>query len=81
MLPPAALLAATVVTARFLGSNILLDLAVAAFAAAASVALSYFFSEDWRTLMLSLVNRARVFIGGLTNRAKPSPPVNTNAQK
>jgi O-antigen/teichoic acid export membrane protein len=81
LLPPGALLAATVVTARFLGSNILLDLAVAAFAAAASVALSYIFSEDWRTLMLSLVNRVRIFIGGLTNRAKPSPPVNTNAQK
>ena len=81
LLPPAALLAATVVTARFLGSNILLDLAVAAFAAAASVALSYIFSEDWRTLMLSLMNRVRIFIGGLTNRAKPSPPVNTNAQK
>ena len=81
LLPPAALLAATLVMARFLGSNILVDLSVAAFAASASVALGCLFSEDWRTLILAQVNRTRVFFGNMTSRAKPSPPVNTNPQK
>ena len=66
LLPPGALLVATLFMARFLGSNILLNLLVAAFAAAGSAALSFLFSEDWRTLMLGLVNRARGFLGSLT---------------
>ncbi len=66
LLPPGALLAATLVAARFLGSNILLDLLVATVAALASVLLSFLFSEDWRTLILGLVNRARAFVGSLT---------------
>ena len=66
LLPPGALLAATLVAARFLGSNILLDLLVATIAALASVVLGFFFSEDWRILILGLLNRARVFVGSLT---------------
>ena len=66
LLPPGALLAATLVAARFLGSNILLDLLVATIAALASVVLSFLFSEDWRILILGLVNRARAFVGSLT---------------
>jgi O-antigen/teichoic acid export membrane protein len=81
LLPPGALLAATLVMARFLGSNILVNFLVAALVASASVALGYVFSEDWRTLILAQVNRARGFLGSLTNRAEPIPPVNTNAQK
>jgi O-antigen/teichoic acid export membrane protein len=72
LLPPAALLVATLFMARFLGSNILLNLLVAGSAAAASAALSFLFSEDWRILMLGLVNRARGFVGSLT--ANTSPP-------
>ena len=56
LLPPGALLAATLVAARFLGSNILLDLLVATIAALASVVLGFFFSEDWRILILGLLN-------------------------
>jgi O-antigen/teichoic acid export membrane protein len=81
LLPPAALLVASLIMARFLGSNILANLFVGALVASASVALGYLFSEDWRRLTLAQVNRARVFLGGLNNRAKPAPPVNTNAQK
>ena len=81
LLPPAALLVASLVMARFLGSSILVNFVVAAFAGSASVALGYLFSEDWRRLILAQVNRARIVLGGLTNRAKPISPVNTNAQK
>lgn len=57
LLPPAALLVATLVVARFfLGSNVLVDLLVAAFVASAAIALSLVFSEDWRSFMRSLVN-------------------------
>jgi O-antigen/teichoic acid export membrane protein len=73
LLPPGALLVGTVVLGHSLGSNIFLHLLVAAFTASFAAALSYFFSEDWRTIILGLVKRALV--------AKPSPPVNTNSQK
>ena len=66
LLPPGALLVATLVAARFVGSNILLDLLIATIAASASLVLGFFFSEDWRTLILGLVNRARAFVGSLT---------------
>jgi O-antigen/teichoic acid export membrane protein len=69
LLPPAALLAATLVMGRFLGFNVLLDFLVAAFAACAAVALSYVFSEDWRALMQGPIGRARVFVGGLTAKS------------
>jgi O-antigen/teichoic acid export membrane protein len=81
LLPPAALLVATWVIARLLGSNLPLDVVAAAFAGTISVALSYFFSEDWRALILAQLNRTRVFFGSLTNRVKPSAPVNANPQK
>jgi hypothetical protein len=81
LLPPGALLVASLVMARFLGSNILENFVVAAFAASASVALGCLFSEDWRALMLAQLNQTRVFLGNLSNRAKSSPPVNTNPQK
>jgi len=41
-------------------------LLVATIAALASVVLSLLFSEDWRILILGLVNRARAFVGSLT---------------
>jgi O-antigen/teichoic acid export membrane protein len=81
LLPPGALLVAALVMSRFLGSSIFVDFPVAAFTAAAAFALGYLFSEEWRGLILAQVNRARVGLGSLTNRAKPIPPVNTNAQK
>ena len=79
--PPGALLAASLVIARFLGPNVLVALPVAAFAASASVALGCLFSEDWRTLILAQVNRTRVVFGNMTNRARSSQPVNTNPHK
>ena len=72
---------ATLVLGRSLGSNILVDLLVAGLTAIAAVALGYLFSEDWRALILGLMKRARVFVGGPAKRAKPASPVNTNAQK
>jgi O-antigen/teichoic acid export membrane protein len=81
LLAPGALLAATLVMARVLGSSILENFFVAALAACTSVALGCLLSEDWRTLILTQVSRTRVFFGSLTNRAKPSPPVNTTPQK
>jgi len=48
-------------------------------AASSSVALGYLFSEDWRSLILAQASRARIVLGGLTSRAKPISPVNTNA--
>jgi O-antigen/teichoic acid export membrane protein len=79
LLPPAALLLATLVMAHFLNSSLVITFPVAAFIGAASFVLGYLFSEDWRRLTLAQVNRARVFLGSLT-RAKPTiPPV--NAQK
>jgi O-antigen/teichoic acid export membrane protein len=81
LLPPGALLIVALVLSRSLGSDPLLDFLVAALTAFAAVALSYVFSEDWRTLIIGLAKRARGFASGPANRAKPSPPVNTNAQK
>ena len=78
LLPPAALLVAGLVVSRFLDSSLVTTFPVAAFIGAASFVLGYLFSEDWRRLTLAQVNRARVFLGGLT-RAKPIPPI--NAQK
>jgi O-antigen/teichoic acid export membrane protein len=79
--PPAALLAASLVVSRFLGSNIIENFLVASFAGAASIALGCLFSEDWRALILGQMNRTRVFLSSLTGRAKPAPPVSTNPQK
>jgi hypothetical protein len=65
---------------RFLGSNILVNFLVATVVGSASLGLGYLFSEDWRTLILAQMNRVRVVLGSLTNRAKPSAPANTNPQ-
>jgi O-antigen/teichoic acid export membrane protein len=81
LLPPAALLVATLVIARLLGSNIFVNFLVAVLVGSASVALGYLFSDDWRSLILAQVNRACVFVGNLTTRAKPIPHVNTKVQK
>jgi O-antigen/teichoic acid export membrane protein len=81
LLPPAALLAASLIMARVLGSNPVITFPVALFIGAMSFVLGYSFSEDWRSLTLAQVNRARVFLGSLTSRMKPISPVNTNAQK
>ena len=78
LLPPAGLLVASLIIARFLEPSILIAFPVAAFIGAASFALGYLFSEDWRGLTLAQVNRARVVLGNLTG-AKPIPPI--NAQK
>ena len=78
MAPPGALLAASLVVARVLGSNILVHFLVAAFAGTAALVLGYLFSEEWRKLILAQVNRALVV---LTSRAKPISSVNSNAQK
>lgn len=79
--PPAALLAACLIVARFLSANIVENLIVAAFVGSASVVLGCLFSEDWRTLILVQANQMRVFFGNMINRAKPSAPVKTNPQK
>ena len=81
LLPAGALLVATVVLGRCLGSNIFVHLLAAAFTASVVIALSYFFSEDWRSLILGLAKRALGFVSNPASRGKPSPPVNTNAQK
>jgi hypothetical protein len=52
-----------------LGSNVVVDLLVAALTAAAAIALSLIFSEDWRAFMRSLVNRARLFAASFTAKA------------
>jgi O-antigen/teichoic acid export membrane protein len=79
--PPAALLVASLVVSRFLGSNIIENFLVASFAGAASITLGCLFSEDWRALILGQMNRTRVFLSSRTGRAKPAPPVSTNPQK
>ena len=81
LLPPGAVLMASLVVAQFLGFSILIDVPVAALAATAAFVLGYLFSEDWRSLILAQVNRARIVLRGLTSRGKPISPVNTNAQK
>ena len=81
LLPPGALLVASVFIGRLLGPSIVENFLIAAFAASASIGLGCLFSEDWRALVLAQAHRARIFSGGLTNRVKPSPPVNANPQK
>jgi O-antigen/teichoic acid export membrane protein len=81
LMPSAALLAATLVIARLLGSNIVANILVAALVGSASVVLGYLFSEDWRKLILVQLIRAGVAVGGLTNRAKSAPAVDTKVQK
>jgi O-antigen/teichoic acid export membrane protein len=78
LLPPAALLGVSLITARFLDSSPVVTFPVATFIGAVSFVLGYLFSADWRNLTLAQVNRGRVLLGGLT-RTKPIPPV--NAQK
>ena len=81
LLPPAAVLAASLVMAHFLGSSPLVTFPVAAFIGAVSFVLGYLFSEDWRGLTLAQVNRARVFLSNLINRVRRPPSVNTIVQK
>lgn len=81
LLPPAALLIASLVTVRFLGANILVNFLAAVLAGLAAVALGYLFSENWRELVLAQASRARIVLGSLTNRTKSISPAKTNAQK
>jgi O-antigen/teichoic acid export membrane protein len=81
LLPPAALLAASLIMARVLGSNPVITFPVAVFIGAMSFVLGYSFSEDWRSLTLAQINRARVFLSNLTNRVRRSPSVKTSVQK
>ncbi len=81
LLPPAALLAASLIMARFLGSSPLITFPIAAFIGAVSFVLGYLFSEDWRSLTLAQINRARVLLSNLTKRVRRPPPVNTSLQK
>ena len=76
LLPPGALLIASLIVPRFLGSSILINFVVAAIAGFAPIALGYFFSEDLRRLILAQANPARIFFGNLINRA-----ANTSVQK
>src|ERR1700722_8824649 len=75
LLPPAALMAASLIMARVLGSNPVITFPVAVFIGAMSFVLGYSFSEDWRSLTLAQINRARVFLSNLTNRVRRSPSV------
>jgi O-antigen/teichoic acid export membrane protein len=81
LLPPAALLAASLIIARFLGSNPVITFPVAALIGAVSFVLGYSFSEDWRSLTLAQLNRARVLLSNLINQVKRSPSANTIVQK
>ena len=81
LLPPAALMIASLVTVQFVGGSVLVNFLLAVLAGLASVALGCLFAEDWRTLVLAQARRAPIVLGGLINRAKPVSPVNTNAQK
>jgi O-antigen/teichoic acid export membrane protein len=81
LLPPAALLAASLIMARFLGSNPVMTFPVAVFIGAMAFVLGYSFSEDWRSLTLAQINRARVFLSNLINRVRRSPPANTSVQE
>jgi O-antigen/teichoic acid export membrane protein len=78
LLPAAALLAASLIIARFLGSNPVITFPVAVFLGVVSVVLGYLFSEDWRSLTLEQINRARVFLSDLINRVRRPPSVNTS---
>jgi hypothetical protein len=62
LLPPAALLAASLIMARFLGSSPVITFPVAVFIGAVSFVFGYSFSEDWRSLTLAQIKRARVFL-------------------
>ena len=79
--PPGALLAASLFLSRFLGPSVALAVICAALAASTCLVLAYFFSEDWAAFLRKLLGKARELIGGLANRVKPTPPINTNAQK
>ena len=81
LLPPAALLAASLIMARVLGSNVPVITFLGRGVPSASFVLGYSFSEDWRSLTLAQINRARVFLSNLTNRVRPSPSVKTSVQK
>ncbi|MGB8325140.1 MAG: polysaccharide biosynthesis C-terminal domain-containing protein, partial [Candidatus Acidiferrum sp.] len=81
LLPPPALLAASLIVARVLGSNPAITFPVAVFMGAMSFFLGYSISEDWRSLTLAQINRARVFLSNLTNRVRRSPSVKTSVQK
>jgi O-antigen/teichoic acid export membrane protein len=78
LLPPLAILVVSLVVARFLGSDIFVNVPVAAIIGIAAFALAYLCSEEWRKLILAQLNRARVAISGLTARTKP---VNTNVRQ
>ena len=73
LLPPAALLVASLIVARFLGSNVIVNFLVAALAGFGSVALGYLFSEELRKLILAQFNRRRDLLGSLANKARSSP--------
>jgi hypothetical protein len=75
LLPAAALLALSLIMARVPGSNPVITFPVAVFVGTLSFVLGYSFSEDWRSLTLAQINRARVFLNNLTNRVTRSPLV------
>lgn len=81
LLPPTALLAASLIMAQAVGSNPLITIPAAALVGAMSLLLGYLFSEDWRSLTLAQINRARGFLSNLSYRVRRSPSVNTSVQK
>ena len=81
LFPPAAVLVASLVMARLLGSNVLAAFPIAAFVATALFVFGYLLSEDCRSLIQAQLSRAHTILDRLTNRAKPISPANTNGGK
>jgi hypothetical protein len=73
LLPPAALLAASLVIVHFLDSSLAVTFPVAAIVGVVSFVLGYVFSDDWRAITLAQVNRGRVFLAGLTGYGLAGP--------
>jgi O-antigen/teichoic acid export membrane protein len=73
LLPPAALLAASLVIVHFLDSSLAVTFPAAAIVGVVSFVLGYVFSDDWRAITLAQVNRGRVFLAGLTGYGLAGP--------
>jgi O-antigen/teichoic acid export membrane protein len=81
LLPPGGLLVVSLILARVLGSNPMITFPVAVLIGAIAFVLGYSFSQDWRSLTLAQIHRARVFLTNLINRVRRPPSANTIVQK
>jgi O-antigen/teichoic acid export membrane protein len=81
LLPPGGLLVVSLILARVLGSNPVITFPVAVLIGAIAFVLGYSFSQDWRSLTLAQINRARVFLTNLINRVRRPSSANTIVQK